>query len=259
MNTISSKDNSLIKELKKLKDKKIRSARKEFLIEGFRFVEEALKSNFTVKTLIIDSSLQDQLDFYNIRKYINNINTIFVTKEIINLLSSTKTPQGILALVEDKVIKLSNKDGFYILCDKVQDPGNLGTIIRTAHASGSLGVILTKGTVDVYNDKTLRSTMGSLFHVPIFYDDNFELIKSLKEKGFKLYSSSLDTNSSLYDLNLVQNCIIAVGNEGNGISNSIIDLSDTLFKIPMHGNAESLNVAVATSVIAFEIVRQKLI
>lgn len=258
MNIISSKDNSLIKELKKLKDKKIRTTKKEFLIEGFRFVEEALKSDFTVKLLIIESSIKDQLESYNIRKYINNINTIFVTKDIINLLASTKTPQGILALVEYREVKLPNNDGFYILCDKVQDPGNLGTIIRTAHASGSLGVILTKGTVDIYNDKTLRSTMGSFFHVPIFHDNNYELVNSLKEKGFKLYSSSLDTNSSLYDLKLVNNCIITVGNEGNGISEDIIKLSDTLFKIPMYRNAESLNVAVATSIIAFEIVRQRL-
>lgn len=258
MNVITSKDNSIIKEIKKLKDRKTRSAKGEFLVEGFRFVEEALKSDFEVKTLVIEESIQDKLANYNIDKYLDKIEFIYVTKTIMKLLASTETPQGILAVVKNKDVKLIDNEGFYIFCDKVQDPGNLGTIIRTAHASGALGVILRKGTVDLYNDKTLRSTMGSIFNVPVVYDnDDLDIIMSLKNKGFKVVSSSLDTDYNFYDIDLTGKCIIVVGNEGNGISSEIFAISDEKFKIPMPGGAESLNVGIATSVIAFEAVRQR--
>ena len=258
MNVITSKDNSIIKEIKKLKDRKVRSAKGEFIVEGFRFVEEALKSDYEVKTLIIEESVEGKLSSYNIYKYLDSINTIYVTKSIMKLLASTETPQGVLAVVKNKDIELVDDDGFYIFCDKVQDPGNLGTIIRTAHASGALGVILRKGTVDLYNDKTLRSTMGSIFNVPVVYDnDDLDTILSLKNNGFKIISSSLDTDYNFYDIDLTGKCIIVVGNEGNGISSEIFAISDEKFKIPMPGGAESLNVGIATSVIAFEAVRQR--
>ncbi|MBU5316927.1 RNA methyltransferase [Clostridium bornimense] len=260
MNVITSKDNSIIKEIKKLKDRKVRSAKGEFIVEGFRFVEEALKSDYEVKTLIIEESVESKLSSYNIDKYLDSINTIYVTKSIMKLLASTETPQGVLAVVKNKDIELVDDDGFYIFCDKVQDPGNLGTIIRTAHASGALGVILRKGTVDLYNDKTLRSTMGSIFNVPVVYDnDDLDTILSLKNNGFKVISSSLDTDYNFYDIDLTGKCIIVVGNEGNGISSEIFAISDEKFKIPMPGGAESLNVGIATSVIAFEAVRQRTI
>ena len=260
MNVITSKDNSIIKEIKKLKDRKVRSAKGEFIVEGFRFVEEALKSDYEVKTLIIEESVEGKLSSYNIYKYLDSINTIYVTKSIMKLLASTETPQGVLAVVKNKDIELVDDDGFYIFCDKVQDPGNLGTIIRTAHASGALGVILRKGTVDLYNDKTLRSTMGSIFNVPVVYDnDDLDTILSLKNNGFKVISSSLDTDYNFYDIDLTGKCIIVVGNEGNGISSEIFAISDEKFKIPMPGGAESLNVGIATSVIAFEAVRQRTI
>ena len=260
MNVITSKDNSIIKEIKKLKDRKVRSAKGEFIVEGFRFVEEALKSDYEVKTLIIEESVEGKLSSYNIYKYLDSINTIYVTKSIMKLLASTETPQGVLAVVKNKDIELVDDDGFYIFCDKVQDPGNLGTIIRTAHASGALGVILRKGTVDLYNDKTLRSTMGSIFNVPVVYDnDDLDTILSLKNNGFKIISSSLDTDYNFYDIDLTGKCIIVVGNEGNGISSEIFAISDEKFKIPMPGGAESLNVGIATSVIAFEAVRQRTI
>ena len=260
MNVITSKDNSIIKEIKKLKDRKVRSAKGEFIVEGFRFVEEALKSDYEVKTLIIEESVESKLSSYNIDKYLDSINTIYVTKSIMKLLASTETPQGVLAVVKNKDIEGVDEDGFYIFCDKVQDPGNLGTIIRTAHASGALGVILRKGTVDLYNDKTLRSTMGSIFNVPVVYDnDDLDTILSLKNNGFKVISSSLDTDYNFYDIDLTGKCIIVVGNEGNGISSEIFAISDEKFKIPMPGGAESLNVGIATSVIAFEAVRQRTI
>ena len=120
--------------------------------------------------------------------------------------------------MNNKTINVENKQGFYVLADKVQDPGNMGTIIRTAHAAGALGIIITKGTVDIYNEKTLRSTMGSIFHVPVIEDENLEQLRFLRSNGFKLVVSSLDTENNFFDVDLKNKSIIAVGNEGNGIS-----------------------------------------
>ena len=163
-----------------------------------------------------------------------------MSEEIFKSICSTETPQGIAAVVENKTAQIDNNEGFYILMDKVQDPGNMGTIIRTANAAGAKGVIITKGTVDIYNDKTLRATMGSIFKIPIVIDEDLRILKTLKDKGFKLVVSSLDTNNNFYDINLKNKIIIAVGNEGNGISDEIYNLSDEKIKIPMPGNVESL-------------------
>ena len=133
----------------------------------------------------------------------------------------------------------------------------MGTIIRTAHAAGSLGVIVTKGSVDIYNDKTLRSTMGSIFNIPIIEDEDLSTIEELKEKGFKVVVSSLDTENNFYDIDLTKKSIISVGNEGNGISDEVYSISDEKVKIPMPGGAESLNAGVAASIMIYEAVRQK--
>lgn len=256
MQYISSKDNSLIKNIKKLKEKKYRIAENMFLIEGFRFIEEAIKSSFNVKYIFInEKSSQENIDKYILsHEYKGEIYT--VSNVVFKVLSSTETPQGAVAVVENKNIEPNFKEGFYVLVDKIQDPGNLGTIIRTAHATNALGVILTKGTVDVYNEKTLRSTMGSIFNVPIIEDKDLVFINDLKNKGYKLITSSLDTKNNFYDINLTGKCIISVGNEGKGISDEIYSISDEKVKIPMPGGAESLNASVAASIMMYEAVRQ---
>lgn len=259
METIQSKDNLLIKEIKKLKDKKHRTESERFIIEGFRFVSEALESDFEVPLVFISEKAKDRWNNFNVEaKLQKNTKVYVVTEQILKVISSTDTPQGIVAVVNNKNMVLQNKSGFYILVDKVQDPGNMGTIIRTAHAAGALGILVTKGTVDIYNEKTLRSTMGSIFHIPIIQDDNLEQLRFLRENDFRLVVSSLDTKSNFYDANLKDKVIIAVGNEGNGVSDEIISLSDIKVKIPMPGGAESLNVSVAASIMMFEVVRQKL-
>ncbi len=200
------------------------------------------------------NKLEELYKKYNIN---NDIETYVVNYSVLKSISNTENPQGIVSVINSfKTEKLDLENGFYILVDKVQDPGNMGTIIRTAHAAGALGIITTKGTVDVYNEKTLRSTMGSIFYIPIIEDENLETVKSLQRNGFKLLVSSLDTNSNFYDVNMKDNMIIAVGNEGNGISEDLNSLSDIKVKIPMPGAAESLNVAVACSIMTFERIRQ---
>lgn len=215
-------------------------------------------SSFNIPYIFISESVMDKYINSDVKKMIQEDTEVYLVSEnIFKDLCETVTPQGILAVVKNRKVDFQNKEGFYILVDRVQDPGNMGTIIRTAHASGALGIITTKGTVDIYNDKTLRSTMGSIFNIPIIEDIDLKLLNNLKSMGFKLIVSSLDTDNNFYDIDLKTKAIIAVGNEGNGISNEISRLGDEKVKIPMPGGAESLNVAVSAAIMMYEAVRQK--
>lgn len=254
---IESKENNLFKNTKKLKDRKNRTKTNKYIIEGFRLVQEAFKAKVDVEYLIVAEDAEERInDFF--ADYINKDLKIYkISNNLFKELISTENPQGILAVIKMNTMDLKSDGDFYLLCDKLQDPGNLGTIIRTAHAAGVEGIILTKGTVDIYNEKTIRSTMGSMFYIPIHYDDeNLSLVKELKDKGFNLVVTSLDTNKSFFQVDLRNKVLLTVGNEGNGVSSEVLELADTKVKIPMPGNAESLNVAIAASVIMYEKVRQ---
>jgi RNA methyltransferase, TrmH family len=249
----------LIKETKKLKEKRFRVERNQFLVEGFRFVEEALKSTFQVPYIFLSEVALERWQSFQLNELLQSASKLYIVKEaILKLLSSTETPQGVIAVVNQNNMHFEIKEGFYVLVDKIQDPGNMGTIIRSAHAARAAGVITTKGTVDIYNEKTLRSTMGSIFNIPIIEDKDLSIIDSLKNSGFKLIVSSLEDSKNFYEVDLTDNVIIAVGNEGSGISEEIYKLGDMKVKIPMPGNAESLNAGAAASIMMFETVRQKL-
>ncbi|MBS5938889.1 RNA methyltransferase [Clostridium sartagoforme] len=252
---IESKDNNLFKYVKKLKERRFRDKEGLFILEGLRLVKEAIKANMEIKNIFISKSYEDKL----VSEFNSTLldNTIILNDNLFSQLASTENPQGVIAVV-NKINNNKDEIGdFYLICDKVQDPGNLGTIIRTAHAAGVNGIILTKGTVDIYNDKTIRSTMGSIFYIPIIYEDNdFTFIKKLKSEGFSLITTSLQESKNFFEENLRGKVILAVGNEGNGISDELFDLADKKVKIPMPGDAESLNVAIAASIILFEKVRQ---
>lgn len=256
MLTIESKNNSLYKNIKKLKEKKTRMQEGKYLIEGLRFVDEAFKSNVSIETVLYTQEFLEKHGDFLVDKEIED--KIVLSSSLLKELSFTGTPQGIMAIVKMENKSLKNGDTV-VLVDKVQDPGNMGTIIRTAHAIGAAGIITTKGTVDIYNDKTLRSTMGSIFYLPVIEDDNLELISKLKNEGYRLMVSSLQGKKDFFEENLNGNIIVAVGNEGNGVSEEIYNLSDVKVKIPMPGNAESLNVAVATSIMLYEKIRQNLL
>ncbi|MDU5106251.1 RNA methyltransferase [Clostridium sp.] len=257
---IESKDNNLFKNIKKLKERRFRDKEGLFILEGFRLIEEAIKANMEIENIIISKDYEQKFQEFLLNNIDLNKKTFFLANNLFMQLSSTENPQGIIAVVKKKNNQKTLKGDFYLICDKVQDPGNLGTIIRTAHAAGVNGIILTKGTVDIYNDKTIRSTMGSIFYIPIFYDDeNYSIIRSLKEDGFSLVATSLAESKNFFEEDLNGKTILAVGNEGNGISNELFELADKKVKIPMPGGAESLNVSIATSIILFEKVRQNLI
>ncbi|MFA9397576.1 MAG: TrmH family RNA methyltransferase [Clostridiaceae bacterium] len=251
MDRIDSRDNHLIKEIKKLKDRKYREEKKLFIIEGFRFLDEAIKSSFNIRYIFIDEDVVSK--FSNNNYYLDSkIKICVLNKKVYKDIALTKTPQGVSAVLEMKQVVKEETNGFYVLLDKLQDPGNVGTIIRTAHAFNALGVIVTKGSVDIYNEKTLRSTMGSIFKVPIIYDKDLSFIKSLKTNGFKLIATSLNDSKSIMDENISGNVILTLGNEGNGVSEEIFDLCDIKIRIPMPGGAESLNVSTAGSIMMYE-------
>lgn len=251
---IESKNNNLFKEIKKLKEKKHRIKSNKYIIEGLRFLEEAIKSKVSIDSIIFTESFKVKNPelFLKINE---NIKLIQMNESLLKQLCSTENPQGVVGVINMKNKELKNGE-LVVLVDKVQDPGNMGTIIRTAHAAGAAGIVMTKGTVDIYNDKTLRSTMGSIFYIPIVEDDSLDFVKSLKADGYKLVVSSLQGKNNFFEENLQGKVIIAVGNEGNGVSDEVYDIADIKVKIPMPGEAESLNVAVATSIMIYEKIRQ---
>jgi TrmH family RNA methyltransferase len=253
---IQSKDNQLIKEVKKLKEKRYREEQGKFFIEGYRFVEEAFKAGAHVEKLLIS---QKHYDKYKIIFQDTKNAAVYVIKDsLFNDICDTETPQGIAGIIRKRDYEDSFERGLFVLVDKVQDPGNLGTIIRTAHAAGAKGILYTNGTVDPYNEKTLRSTMGSIFYVPVLEDKNLQRTASMKEEGYKIVASSLEAEENFFDTAYGSKVIIAVGNEGKGISDEVYALADIKVKIPMPGGAESLNASVAASIMIYEVLRQNL-
>ncbi|SEF70690.1 RNA methyltransferase, TrmH family [Caloramator fervidus] len=250
-----SRNNSLIREALKLKQKKYRDEFKKFLIEGARFVEEAIREKqaecIFYSKKFLQTKYKDILSC-DVKKY-------EVDEEVIKELSDTETPQGIVAVCKKKDFDLSFIKDFVVIVDGLQDPGNLGTIIRTCDAADVDALILLKGTVDAYNPKTLRSTMGSIFRVPMIYFDSFyDAIEFLKRNDFKIYATCLEASQFIYDYDFKEKTAIIIGNEASGIPYEHISLSTYKVKIPMLGKAESLNAAVASAVIIYEVVRQRL-
>lgn len=185
-------------------------------------------------------------------------------------ISDTETPQGILAIIKmneyslNDVIGKSSKCGIginkgnIVILDEIQDPGNMGTIIRTADAAGFSGIITSKGCVDPYNPKVLRSTMGSIFHIPIFLCNNLtETLAKIKTNGIRIYAAHLEGSKNYYEVDMTQNTAVIIGNEANGISSESISMADEFIKIPMPGRVESLNASVAAGILMYEPIRQK--
>lgn len=261
MQVISSKDNETIKQIRKLKDKKYRDQNNEFIIEGIKLLKEAIQEKAKIKIIVVcdDCEKNGTLDkklLYEIAKY----NCIYVTEKVFNLITDVSNPQGVLAVVEknNNIKDINFNDDLILILDNLQDPGNLGTIIRTLDSINLKQIIISKGSGDVYNPKVVRSSMGAIFRVKVLESDNLEkTIKELKKHKFTVMATDLNTNSSIYD-EKYSKCAIIIGNEANGVSEEILNLADKKIKIPMLGKTESLNASVATGIILYEYVRQKL-
>ena len=261
MQIISSKDNELIKHIKKLKDKKHRDESNEYIIEGVKLIEEAVKENAKIKKIIIceDTTRTYEIPthiMYEIAKY----ECVYVTDKIFASITQVTKPQGIMAIIEkgDADVQIDYAQDIIVALDDVQDPGNLGTILRTVDSIGLNQIIVSKGTADAFNSKVVRSTMGAIFRVKIIECENLEqTLKEIKKHKFKIVVSSLQTDNSVYDIKYNKK-VIVIGNEANGVEKSIQEISDEKIKIPMLGKTESLNASVATGIILYEYVRQKI-
>ena len=245
MNIITSKSNNGIKNAKKLHQKKYRTD--SYLIEGWHLYEEAVENQAKIRQVFILEAYSDRVE--------DSQKVTVVTPEILSLLADSKTPQGIVAEIalEPATIPLQ-LEGRYLYLEDVQDPGNVGTMIRTADAAGFDGVILSKASADIYSLKVLRSMQGSHFHLPIWKMDRAELFERASKSNTPVLATTLSKSSIDYrQLPQMDQFILVMGNEGKGISPEMATRADQLVHIPMPGRAESLNVAVAAGILMFHL------
>lgn len=258
---ISSLANAQIKNVIQLQTKsKARKEQRCFIVEGQRLFLEVPKDR-RVKSYIAESY------FNKMTKHNENMpeNFEIVADNIFKNMSDTVTPQGILSIVRQNETNLTQilenragqKNQCFLILEDIQDPGNLGTIIRTAEGAGVSGVILSRNTVDIYNPKVVRSTMGSLFRVPFVYvDDIVGTVLRMKETGILAYAAHLGGQDYYYEKDYTIPSAFMIGNEGNGLSDSLTFIADGLIKIPMCGKVESLNAANAATILMYEVLRQ---
>lgn len=190
---------------------------------------------------------------------IAKLNCIYVAEKILNTITDVINPQGIMAVIEKPTLEENPIDfnqEVSLILDNIQDPGNMGTILRTADSLNMKQIIVSKGTADIYNLKVVRSTMGAIFRVKVIEVDNLvKTIKEMKKHKIKVYATDLRTDKSIYDIDYSKSAIV-IGNEANGVSSQVLEEATEKIKIPMIGKTESLNAAVATSVILYEAFRK---
>lgn len=252
---ITSTSNQKIKNLIKcMKNAKERKKADIFLVEGIRMFVEIPKE-MHVETFATEAFYEKHKDKFQ------GLRFELVSDHIMEMISDTKTPQGVVSMVKrfhyEQDIVCSGKAPLIMALENIQDPGNLGTIIRTAEGAGVTGVIMSRDTVDIYNPKVVRSTMGSIFRVPFCYVENLtEYIESLNQKNFSTYSAHLQ-GTSFYDHDYQKPTVFCIGNEGNGLSDELSEATNHKIKIPMQGKVESLNAATASTVLMYEAMRQR--
>lgn len=236
---ITSINNEYIKEISKLNEKKYRDKSNKYLIEGLHLVTEALKYDI-IDTIIIRE------DF----SYETNIKHIIVSNEVMKKLSDNPSIPKIMAIVYKKESTISGNK--ILLLDRLQDPGNLGTIIRSAVAFNFDTIILSNDTVDLYNSKVLRSTQGMLFNINILRQDLTSVINELKNNNYTIYGTKVDNGNDVKEINNTNKFALIIGNEGTGISDNILKQCDKYLYIKMNTNCESLNAGVAASILMYE-------
>lgn len=255
---ITATSNKRIKWLVSITEKaKERRKEQVFVVEGGKMFEEAdekyIREVYVSESYIEKNGISDKLQ---------RVGFETVSDEVFKKISDTKAPQGILCVMNQYKYALEdllNKDNpVLVLLEDIQDPGNLGTILRTGEGAGIDGVIMTKDTVDIYNPKTIRATMGSIYRMPFLYVDSLgEVIGKLQEKGISVYAAHLKGNEYYDNFDFKKGTAFLIGNEGNGLKKETADLADAYLKIPMEGKVESLNAAIATSLLMYETYRQR--
>lgn len=259
------KNNPRIKYVRRLSNHRFRDKEKKFLVEGIRFVEEILDSAWPVEMLVYSGKLLENPRAKNLFKKAaaRNVSLAEVEEDLFGELAETSTPQGIIAVAGMRGSSLADLEtiddpALLVLVDGVQDPGNLGAIVRSADAAGAGGVILFKGTADIYNPKALRATMGSVFHLPVIQGAAPEdVLPYLSRRRIKTVAGDPRGSKVLYEVDLKTPCALAVGGEAGGAGAVLKENVDELARIPMPGRAESLNVAISASIMLYEALRQR--
>ena len=243
---ITSLDNEKVKKYVRLKEKKYRDIEDQFIVEGMHLVQEAYKKGL-IEEIILEENEEITLDSPK----------VYVTKEIIKKISTLETPVNILALC-NKMVPSYDYGNKLLLLDKIQDPGNLGTIIRSSKAFNVDTLVLGDETVDIYNPKVIRSTQGMMFHINIIHRNLKDFIFELKERNIPVYGTNVEHGEDIRTLNDKdkEKYALIMGNEGSGVSKEILELCDQYIYIKMNHEVESLNVAIATSILLYELDRR---
>ncbi len=247
MKRIESPKNERVKQWKKLLTKKGRDKTDLFLIEGFHLVEEAIKSGVHIEELIVAEHAIIPATWN-----IAHIPMTIVTDEVIKAISDTETPQGIAAVCKQLHRNIDHIQTALFI-DAVQDPGNVGTIIRTADAAGIDAVVVGEGSADIYNAKVIRATQGSLFHFPVIKGDIGQWIARFQNKHIPIYGTSLQNGVDYRSVSPSSSFALIVGNEGSGVNDKWLQQTTTNLYVPIYGKAESLNVAVATGILLYHL------
>ena len=258
METIKSKDNSLIKKVVLLmENKKERTKSGQFVIEGLRICKDAVLNGIKIHTVLMtEEFFNKHNDEANL--LINSSNEFkFISQEVCKKLSGTVSSQGVFCICDIVKNNTANLSGKFIALENLQDPGNIGTIIRTAEAFGVNGICLIGNCVDIYSPKVLRSTMGTIFNIPIYFYDDIDIAKhEFIKNNIKCYGAVLNNKAKkLSNISFENNCVCLIGNEANGLTDAAMDICDEFVYIEMNGKAESLNAAVAASVIMWEMIK----
>ena len=257
---ITSATNQRVKNLINLIQKaKARRDQDVFITEGVKmFLEADLQR---IKEVYVSQSFYEK---GNVGEKLKQCNYEILSDEVFKKVSDTQTPQGILCVMKQYHYGLEDlfqrEKPLFLILEDIQDPGNLGTMVRTAEGAGVDGIIMTKGTVDIYNPKTIRSTMGSVYRMPFLYvEDLLEVMQILKERGVKLYAAHLKGSQFYHQMNFSESSAFLIGNEGNGLKEETAKAADVYMKIPMQGQVESLNAAVASVILMYEAARQRMV
>lgn len=258
---ITSMQNPSIKRIKMLHHKKYRDIYGQYLVEGVKMVKEAVEQGESIWTLVVARGF----NWFEFKAQLgiltDSLRVLIVEDELFEIISDTQTPQGILAVVNKKEYRLeqllSKQSFFIVVLDRIRDPGNLGTIIRTLDAAGGDGVVLLKGCVDPYNSKVVRSTMGSIFRMPIYeVDDHIEFFNRLMEAKVHILVSHLNGSNLFEWPGGFDRIAVVIGNESEGVRQEICRFASSLVRIPMLGRAESLNASVAAGILIYEVLRK---
>jgi len=258
MKEITSKDNGAIKQALRIKQKKYRQQEGLYLVEGHKMFQEVLACPEALERVFL--TRDSAQTYYPALRSLAEVECLLVDERLMDLLSDTETPQGVVALAripQSDVHLLMHKEGLLLLLDQIQDPGNMGTIIRTAWGFSVEGVLLTADCVDPFGPKAVRASMGGIFHVPVIKGVGPELLADFHAKGYKILGSVPGAKDSLFNQDFTKGTIIVIGNESRGIGQGVLDICDNCFKIPLNPQVDSLNAAMACAIITVEALRQR--